>query len=262
MGPNIYGKITALEYSRRPHLTFADIVEEFDIAFQMVDSQKNGLSWSFEDIAIIERDYIRLALGWLPSTEPGMPWHLVIAVGGDQDQNSDRISPATYEFVTTQIIERLSEFLPFDAALHGDAHQPVDTDLIDAVFDLLSVESGTGIATNPMPVPEAACGGIDDIGETVMSGGLPRSDCTPAQPEHQTDASISRSAPAEEGGQSAGIAPQAGIRGQFLRTRAKPTQPLRLTIHTLALSLMLYVPPLGAAMFAYTMLRDVAPVVT
>ena len=47
--------------------------------------------------------------------------------------------------------------------------------------------------------------------------------------------------------------------GQMLLTRAEPTKPLRLTIHTLALSLCLYAPPLGAAMFAYTMLRDIFP---
>ena len=47
--------------------------------------------------------------------------------------------------------------------------------------------------------------------------------------------------------------------GQMLLTRATPTEPMRLTIHTLALSLCLYVPALGAAMFAYTMLRDVFP---
>ena len=38
------------------------------------------------------------------------------------------------------------------------------------------------------------------------------------------------------------------------------SDPMRLTIHTLALSMALYVPPLGAALFAYTMLRDIFPI--
>ncbi len=47
--------------------------------------------------------------------------------------------------------------------------------------------------------------------------------------------------------------------GHLRLERAEPTEPLRLTVHTLALSLCLYVPALGAAMFTYTMLRDIFP---
>jgi hypothetical protein len=33
-------------------------------------------------------------------------------------------------------------------------------------------------------------------------------------------------------------------------------------VHTLAITLMLHVPPLGASLFVYTMLRDIVPVTT
>ncbi|MEL7014289.1 MAG: hypothetical protein AAFO72_13565, partial [Pseudomonadota bacterium] len=46
----------------------------------------------------------------------------------------------------------------------------------------------------------------------------------------------------------------------FMASQAECSQPMRLTIHTLALSMFLYVPPLGAALFTYTMMRDMFPV--
>ena len=47
---------------------------------------------------------------------------------------------------------------------------------------------------------------------------------------------------------------------RFQFGQSECSEPMRLTIHTLALSMCLYVPPLGAAMFAYTMMRDIFPV--
>ncbi|MFN3211122.1 MAG: hypothetical protein ACE369_19410 [Roseovarius sp.] len=44
---------------------------------------------------------------------------------------------------------------------------------------------------------------------------------------------------------------------EWLRRRAAPTKPLRLTVHAMALSIMFFAPPLGAFLFTYTMLRDI-----
>ena len=39
MTPQSYGSVIAMEFKARPSIAFADIVDEFDEAFQMVDTR-------------------------------------------------------------------------------------------------------------------------------------------------------------------------------------------------------------------------------
>ncbi|KZY35170.1 hypothetical protein A3731_17780 [Roseovarius sp. HI0049] len=240
-----FGSIVAMEFGRRPSINFADIVEEFDIAFQMVDSRSRALTWDCDDIAIIDRDDVRVALGWLPAKHEDETWHLVIAVGtASAATDAVRIDPNSFRYLADRIVERTQEFLPSTAVLHGDARQPVNARLIDTTFDLLRMNTQEmhGDAGSPRrdrfdraPDPDSYADMADTMTPPWMGG---------AQAE-------------DSGAKSSGFTNDLG---QMLLTRAAPTKPLRLTIHTLALSLCLYVPPLGAAMFAYTMLRDIFPV--
>lgn len=250
-----FGSVVAMEFSYKPSMDFADIVEEFDIAFQMVDSRKRSLTWDCDDIAIVDRDFVRVALGWLPARYEGQPWHLVIAVGAARAGEDTMIDPASYRFLADRIVERTQEHLPATAVLHGDARQPVGAALIDSTFDLLRMNTRDmhGDTNKPRndrfgsaPEPEA----YDDMFETVSE----RWNTGTANTSWNTPGS----GKVEEGGKAATSGFTNDL-GQMLLSRAEPTKPLRLTIHTLALSLCLYVPALGAAMFAYTMLRDVFP---
>lgn len=249
-----FGSVVAMEFSYKPSIDFADIVEEFDIAFQMVDSRKRSLTWDCDDIAIIDRDVVRVALGWLPAKQEGQPWHLVIAVGAGKSAEAKTIDPNSYRFIADRIVERTQEYLPSTAVLHGDARQPISAELIDTTFDLLRMETrdmhGDARARrndrfSDAPAPDSYADMVD-----AMS--------PPWAGEAAADMADRRMAD-DAGEQHRTASEFTNDLGQMLLTRAEPTQPMRLTIHTLALSLCLYVPALGAAMFAYTMLRDVFP---
>lgn len=257
MDTQSFGSVVAMEFRRRPSIAFADIVEEFDIAFQVVDSRTRALTWDCDDIALIDRDGVRVALGWLPGGEQGQPWHLVVAVGAAPGAGKDKIDPASFRFIADRIVERSRDYLPVNAVLHGEASQPVGAELVDTVFDLLRMSTSDMHGDCRDPQKDRAMNG-------AQRNGRAGPDDMTAPP--WTGAS---SAQATNGASTANLN-GIGTRlreseitnhlGQMLLTRAEPTKPLRLTIHTLALSLCLYVPALGAAMFAYTMLRDVFPV--
>ncbi len=253
-----HGSVVALEYRRQPRMSFADIVEEFDIAFQMIDTQTRGLTWDCDDIAIIERDAVRVALGWLPSPGPGASCYLIVAVGPIPGGKPARAGEESYEFLSQRIIERTYEFLPFQSVLHGDANQPVGAELIDTVFDLLR------LSANAMPddshVAAGAGPSIED--DEDLTGAVPPWMATAGAGSSNRDYAngyYAHSARAT-GANQYEVGDEDNNWGDMLLTRASPTQPLRLTIHTLALSMVLYLPALGAFLFAYSMLRDVFPV--
>src|SRR6056297_1553764 len=104
------GYVVGFEYGACPRMDFHDIVEEFDLSFQLVDAQTRALVWDCDDIAVIERDYLRVALGWLPPDDDGGPWHLVAAVGPCDSASGDAPDEASLTFLADQIIERTQEF--------------------------------------------------------------------------------------------------------------------------------------------------------
>ncbi|WP_372921250.1 hypothetical protein [Roseovarius sp.] len=237
------GFVVGFEYRACPRMEFSDIVEEFDLAFRFVDAQTRALIWDCDDIALIEREYVRVALGWLPPDDDSGSWHLVAAVGPIKGPNSARINPEAFRFVADQIEKRTQDFLPADSVLRGDAHQEVGPELIDSIFDLLRDSAqapcdttAPDARTDTRTDPSARAGEMMDEADIM-----------------DDDADIIDAVP---------VLPRAAAVQRWLTTRAEPTKPMRLTIHTLALTMMLYVPPVGAFMFAYTMLRDIVPMST
>jgi len=246
-----FGSVAVMEFRRPPNMAFADIVEEFDIAFQMVDSRTRALSWDCDDIALIDRDCVRVALGWLPGKAQGQSSHLIVAVGSTPEQDQPegaptRVDPASFEFLADRIVERTRDYIPVKAVLRGTASRPVGADLVDTLFELLRVQSSDMPGDIRRPDRDRFAPEFDQYagGNMADSGDWHDTDA-------QADAATMTPQP---------DAVESGHAGRLLLTRARPTKPLRLTIHALALSLCLYVPALGAAMFAYTMMRDVFPV--
>ena len=84
-----FGTVSALQFQARPELNFVDIVEEFDIAFQMADSPTRGLKWDCDDVAILDRDLLRIALGWVEPSDEDQPWYLIIGVGPSPDMQGN-----------------------------------------------------------------------------------------------------------------------------------------------------------------------------
>ena len=252
MTPQSYGSVIAMEFKARPSIPFTDIVEEFDTAFQMVDSRTKSLTWDCDDIAIIDRDYVRVAMGWLPSKSKGQPWHLVIAVGCAPSEDVSKIEMSSYDFVADRILDRTHEFLPSTAVLRGEASQPVGPALVDTLFDLLLTDT-SDVAANTEDKDNDAEDVIrseeeDNYADMVDSMNPPWVS-NKDDPNAFTKEIFDK---AEE---------EMIKRNQiFLLSQSECSQPMRLTIHTLALSMCLYVPPLGAALFTYTMMRDIFPV--
>ncbi|WP_297774700.1 hypothetical protein [uncultured Roseovarius sp.] len=138
MSKKFHGEIAALEYHDPPDLGFPDIVEEFDIATNAFATQVRGLTWDGEDIAIIDRETVRIALGWLPPERPNRPHYLVIAIGPPAQKGRRALDQSAYELLVRRAIERVRGYLPYDAKLLGPATQPVDELLLDRTFELLT----------------------------------------------------------------------------------------------------------------------------
>jgi hypothetical protein len=230
-------------------MDFTDIVEEFDLAFQFVDAQTRALIWDCDDIAVIERDYVRVALGWLPPDEDEGPWHLIAAVGPTDPRRQPPFIISSFRQIADQIAERMQEVLPSRSVMRGEAHDPVGPELIDSLFDLLRETAHTpcDTAAPDSPTPEPVL--CDDmlVGTRDFTG---RDDTVYDRAMIHRDADETETLP---------MVPPAAALTRWLGQRAAPTKPMRLTIHALALTMMLYVPPVGAFMFVYTMLRDMAP---
>ena len=60
-----FGTVAALQYAKRPKLDFATIVKEFDNSFQLIEGQERSQTWICRDIVMIDRDVVRVAMGWL-----------------------------------------------------------------------------------------------------------------------------------------------------------------------------------------------------
>lgn len=225
-----YGQIAALEFFDPPEMDFPDIVEEFDIASQRLAPQLRRLTWDGEDIALIDRDAVRIALGWLPAESLNQPSYLVLAVGPRNAKRNVTLDPEAYEMLTRRLVERVRGYLPFDAVLHGAANRPIGSALLDMTFELLS-GCATEATHSRRPAPTTRQSRARRREETPKSKERPKHPI----PEDAVDAQLA--------------VPGASF-------------PMRLTIVTFGLTLFLHVPPLGAALLAYTTLREAQPLLT
>jgi len=220
MSRQIHGEIAALEYHGSPGMDFPDIVEEFDIASHGLATQIRRLTWDGDDIALIDRECVRIALGWLPPERANRPHYLVIAIGPPPRRKGREtgFDPSAYSLLLQRALERVCRYLPCDALLRGPSSQPVGAALLDRTFDLLG-------ATAPRLRPE-----------DIETGQRKRAE-------------------ARDGGwQRDAITPEA--------LPVIPSQPLRLTVVTLGLTLFLHAPPVGAALLTYTALREAQPLIS
>lgn len=231
-----HGFVVGFEYRACPRMEFEDIVEEFDLGFQVADAQTRALVWDCDDIALIDRDYLRVALGWLPPDDPDGSWYLVAAVGPTQPS----IPADAFGYVADQLVARVQHVLPADAVLHGVASKPVGPELMDSLFDLLRLTADARRDDIAPPVPD-----IDDRRIFV-----------------EVEREMSRPAPEPDIGNIdvTDIVLEDTSFARWLRQRAESSAALRLTVHTVGLSMMLYAPPVGAFLFAYSMLRDMVPI--
>lgn len=218
MSRQTYGDIAALEYHGPPGMDFPDIVEEFDIASHGLATQVRRLTWDGDDIALIDRECVRIALGWLPPERADRPHYLVIAIGPPpRRKRRATFDQGAYGVLLERALDRVSGYLPFDAVLRGPSSQAVGAALLDRTFDLLTATA-------------------------------PRLSKTDIETARRKRAEARHEAWSEDA-----IEPTA--------LPAIPSQPLRLTVVTLGLTLFLHAPPIGMALLTYTALREAQPLI-
>ncbi len=231
MSRQIYGQIAALEYLEPPALGFPDIVEEFDIAAQTLPARLRRLTWDGEDIALIDRETLRIALGWLPPEQPGSAHYLVIALGPNGRKRELAMDPKAYERLLRRVIERVDDYLPFDTELYGPATRPISSALIDKIFDLLNRHPVGRSRTRPRPEMARR------TNQTFFHKGREHPE---PDPQHE------RCAPPQDVDEARLVPPPTSV-------------PMRLTIITFGLTLFLHAPPIGAGLLTYTFLREAEP---
>ncbi len=231
MTTQIYGTIAALEFARPMRHGFEDIVEEVDISFQPVGLTRRSLTRDSEDIAIVERDNLRVLLGWLPPADSSGSYFLLLAVGPSPHGDTVTVTPETCGFVKDVLLAHLQSYLSFDTVFHADATQPVSSQLVDVVADILLNDFNADVASNYVR-PTSHHSPFDNV-------------------NHATDdiwSAFSR--------------PQSARRrpgGQAIQPEADISLPKRLTIYTLGATMLIYTPPVGASLLVYSTLRDMLP---
>lgn len=228
------GSIAAFGYRQPPAAGFPDIVNAIDALLQKTDAQPRTIRWSGNNIAIIDRVGVRIALGFLPPSTVDRYTHLVIAVGERPHEPDDDILSVSNIHMADKLAHRVRDDMPFDTIMRGETPETVDEELIWALFDLLRQTSAAApeadVAANHDKAPDPAAVAVASAQDAhnfgvILAEDVPKNRCR---------------------------APT------WFSRRAHPSRPLRLTIHTFALSVMLYSPPLGAFLFTYSILRDVS----
>ncbi|WP_135506352.1 hypothetical protein [Roseovarius aestuariivivens] len=221
------GSIAALGYRDLDEARFPGIVRDIDAALQMTDAQPRNITWDSDYIAMIDREETRIALGFLPAMPKTGCSYLVLAVG-TLDDAEDMLGAVPTIHLADRLLLRIKDDLPYDTIMRGETPQEVDSELIWSLFEMLVQTPAPAGAANSKPRPNRARAAPDDSYEDF---------------EIIDSHEVSKT----EGWLAARLA-----------RRAKPTRPLRLAVHVTGLTVMLTSAPLGAFMFTYSMLRDVA----
>ena len=153
MTEQIFGTISALEFCVPPRQDFEDIVEELDIAFRPTGMTRRSLIWDGDDVAMIERDSMRVLLGWVPSGRADGSHVLIFGVGQSPLEMSVDIGQETCRFVKNMLLSHLESYLSFTELAQLDANRPLDSDFVDTVGDLVHrapVASDIDLASNPV----------------------------------------------------------------------------------------------------------------
>ncbi|SLN36481.1 hypothetical protein PEL8287_01729 [Roseovarius litorisediminis] len=233
-----FGTVAALQYANRPKLDFATIVREFDTSFQLVDGQERSQTWISSDLVIIDRDLVRVALGWLDPTAADAPWHLIVAVGHTPRQANIAPVPGYIDSLAQYIVGHFSYLLPYDALLHGTVNRPVSSKVIRTVADLLRFSENT-VPHDILP---------RDKDRFIVTG-------TQMCPLNASLETNGHHAPPDEAHNHDDTHASTPI-DVNLRAEHGISLPKRLTIYTLGMTMALQVPPLGAFLLTYAALRD------
>lgn len=238
-----FGTAAALQFSSPPPLSFEDIVKEFDAKLNCGGDGQRHMTRDCDDIAILDRGPIRVALAWVRPSQRKSNWYLIIAVGPSPMAKCLIPDDNIIDAFADKLIWQSDAHLPAESVLRCEVVRPIDSEYIDLVTELLlsadDASTDERITDEPIVQMPKYC----EAGPPVTPPRRPidilptRRTDRPSIDEHartQTLRAILSEADAD-----------------------KPISlPMHLTIYTFSLSMMLQVPPVGIAMLVYTILRE------
>ncbi|MDR9484048.1 MAG: hypothetical protein RI566_02640 [Sediminimonas sp.] len=242
--------VACLAYGAEPELSFPEIVSAFGDVLDAHSMQQRSISFDADDIALIDLDMMRIALGWYRPETADQSWYLAIAVGPSPHSHRPTIPRRFSERLAQSVIDRINTDLPFDAVLWSDTTPPLDVDKMDQILDALG-----GVASMPS---DPRSSGAQEI-RSVMAGAKESARMAGGSPEDYIHVGeVQDTTPhhdAEEPGDDKKTA-----RRLFAEVYVEEPEgcslQMYLTVYTLGTTLLLMTPPVGAAMLAYTVLRD------
>lgn len=241
--------VACLAYGAKPELSFPEIVRTFGDVLESHRMPQRSISFDSDDIALIDLDMMRIALGWYRPETPDQSWYLAIAVGPSPHSQRQTMPRRFSERMAQSVIERIGLTLPFDAVLWSETPPPLDVDRMDQVLDALS-----GLASMPSDPRNSDA---QDI-EAVVAGAESTARAEGGRPEdHLHVGEVEDTTPK---GDNEDIGEPQSARRLFAEVYVKEPEgcslQMYLTVYTLGTTLLLMTPPVGAAMLAYTVLRD------
>ena len=248
MSLQYFGTAAALQFSNRPPLSFDDIVGEFDAKLLSGADGKRRMTRDCDDIAILDRGPIRVALAWVRPGQRKSHWYLIIAVGPSPEATGPVPGDATLTALADKIISRAEARLPTDSVLRCEVVRPINSDYIDLVTELL-------LSADDASADESSA---DDLSV----------DGPAAQPTLHCDARPPKARPCRplqmpHTPHTDKVATDEHARTEMLRqilSEVDPEKaislPMHLTVYTFSLSMALQVPPVGIAMLVYAILRE------
>lgn len=242
MSEQYYGTIAALEFSAPSRHLFKAIVDDLDSSFQPFGIAKSSSDWLGDNVAVIERDSLRVLLGWLPSGCEREHCVLMFAVGHATVGGNILVPKETCEFVRDVLVSHLESYLQFDTVFRADATQPVDMNLLSTVAEIL--ELGDAAAHQS---------------ETLNSDARPHRQARALTRDIVLRAKTPKK-PAENAYEQFPEIIEVTEEDRIEQAEAHKELSLqkRLTIYALGATMLIYTPPVGATLLVYTTLRDFA----
>ncbi len=148
------GTAIVLEFSSRPALDFGQIVQAFDTTMHPCGPGPRQITWDGNDLAILYRGPLRIALGWVKPCDRKPCWYLVIAAGSSKDGDTMETESAAWDALGDRIVAQVERIMRFDNVFRGQISQPIDADLIDLLTELVLSTPAEDTAAKPTDIDE------------------------------------------------------------------------------------------------------------
>ncbi len=272
MHPQYAGTAAAFEFASRPPISFEMLVGECDRKLSRAGGGQSQLTRDGDDIAIFDRGPLRVALGWVAPGLRKKNWYLIMVVGPSPMPKGPVPDDAAMSAMANRVLNHAEARFPTDSVFRCDVDRQIDSDLIDFMTEaVLSTDAPSAPDSGDHPVNY----GEDPLKRRVSWSPhilLAHQDAEVAfaRPNCRKRAIRVQSGRLVAAGLNAPPCPAVAQESDDERNRLAqlrqilteidPEQaislPMHLALYTFSLSMMLQVPPVGAALLVYNLLRE------